>query len=203
MTIYLRSPEPFYDGQRSVDDYFTHKDRYPTPFSAHAHFADLLEIDAFVFDLPNISEGYSALGPSEVGFLEPLSRHKPDMARQSVSESYGYLASNLIGRRMQDHIFQTEDGVLHMVLNLGANNHLVYLTSQNGGKHWKVSNTFTDANYASAPDVCLYGNGLKAATVYVNDQGRIVFSVSNWDDDSNTWHQGKHVELPAAYRKPL
>jgi hypothetical protein len=96
---------------------------------------------------------------------------------------------------MQDHVFETKDGVVHMLINLGAGSDLNYLSSTDGGLNWVSSNSFTDASYSTAADVSLYANGRNAANVYVNDQGGIVFSMTKWNETNDVWNEGRHVVL--------
>lgn len=96
----------------------------------------------------------------------------------------------MISYRHQEHMWQTADGALHVVMNRGRlspSGGLGLWSSFDGGRNWTAMLTWGGAGNDSTADGVLDGNRLSMA--YSTDAGAIVYNDLRYDIPSRTWSQ--------------
>ena len=94
----------------------------------------------------------------------------------------------MISYRQQEHLWQTADGALHLLMNRGRlepNNGLVLYSSYDGGTEWIAGPSWTDVGNKSTADGVLRGNTLQ--TAYSTRQGAIVQAELSYDSANRRW----------------
>jgi hypothetical protein len=107
----------------------------------------------------------------------------------SDGDTWGIAAAFLIVSRAQDHMLQTSDGVLHMLINRGIDRGLTLISSHDGGKTWIVTDAdgFGISNQAATSDIRLLDGQDAMIVTYVDDTGRVVFAIYGYDPFTGQW----------------
>lgn len=108
----------------------------------------------------------------------------------------------MISYRHQEHMWQTADGALHLVMNRGGLDPATGLglyTSFDGGRTWVVQLNWPGAGNQSTADGVLAGSRL--SMVYSTDTGAIVYNDLRYDTGTRTWSQlqSETVFAPGAF----
>ena len=108
----------------------------------------------------------------------------------------------MISYRHQEHMWQTADGALHVVMNRGRlkpASGLGLHTSLDGGRTWAVQLNWPGARNDSTADGVLAGDRLSLA--YSSDSGAIVYNDLRYDIGTRTWSQlrSETVFAPGAF----
>jgi hypothetical protein len=107
----------------------------------------------------------------------------------SDGDTWGIVASFLIVSRAQDHMIETSDGVLHMLINRGIDRGLTLISSHDGGKTWTVTDAdgFGISNRTATSDIRLLDGQDAMIVTYVDDAGRVVFAICSYDPFTGQW----------------
>lgn len=108
----------------------------------------------------------------------------------------------MISYRHQEHMWQTADGALHVLMNRGKltpSSGLTLWTSTDGGSNWVAQQSWPDANYDSTGDGQLRGDLLDVA--YNTAVGAIAYNQLRWDTATGAWTllQSETVFTPADF----
>ena len=96
----------------------------------------------------------------------------------------------MISYRHQDHLWQTSDGALHLVINrgtLGPWTGLSLFSSFDGGANWAFQRTFANTDYLSSMDGFLQGNDLSLA--FQTQDRNIVYAQLRYDPVLRLWSE--------------
>ncbi|WP_075222861.1 hypothetical protein [Acuticoccus yangtzensis] len=104
--------------------------------------------------------------------------------------------------RMQDHMVETSNGDIHMVVNLGGDRSIVILTSTDDGDSWSISNRYPDAATNSSSDVRLIPGEDTMLMVYVNENGGITYNELTYNEDNTRWRVTETSEVVASGLDP-
>lgn len=94
----------------------------------------------------------------------------------------------MISYRHQEHMWQTTDGGLHLMVNrgtLGPWIGLALFSSFDGGVSWSFQRTFENTDEMSSADGFIKANDLTLA--YQTADGNIVYTRHRYDPDTRTW----------------
>lgn len=106
----------------------------------------------------------------------------------------------MISYRHQQHLVQTEDGALHLLMNRGtlsSNPGLCLVSSFDGGSTWVQMQRFADSDDKSTGDIKLFGNDLWV--VYHNAAQAVIFAQLHYDTVLRSWGL---LALQQAYASP-
>lgn len=115
-----------------------------------------------------------------------------------VLGSFGYRAGNMIVTRMQDHFLEMDDGSLHMVINKGIGQHLVIVTSLDGGMTWTQDLAIPNTNSFTTADVHLLSDGQTMAMTYIDEDHHLIYSTYLYDSSNNSWVMATSTVVPSA-----
>ncbi|MEO1554821.1 MAG: hypothetical protein AAFS01_00200 [Pseudomonadota bacterium] len=119
-------------------------------------------------------------------FMPPVETD-PIIDEGVVAGTWSFFASKMIVSRMQDHVIETSDGDLHLLLNLGPNKGLRLITSTDNGQTWSLSADLPDANLVSTADIRMVEGTDRAVLVYTTGTDEIVYIDLMYDTDANAW----------------
>jgi hypothetical protein len=105
----------------------------------------------------------------------------------SDPDTWGVQASYLIVSRPQDHMVQTADGVLHMVINRGLGEGLVLVSSDDGGATWDSVFRFGFGNPLSTSDIRLIDGQDMMIVSYLNGGNNVAFAMFAYDPMTGLW----------------
>ena len=105
----------------------------------------------------------------------------------SDPDTWGVQASYLIVSRPQDHMVQTADGVLHMVINRGLGEGLVLVSSDDGGATWDSVFRFGFGNPLSTSDIRLLDGQDVMIVSYLNGGNNVAFAMFAYDPMTGLW----------------
>lgn len=98
-------------------------------------------------------------------------------------------AGRMISYRQQEHMWQTGDGAIHVLINLGAQtqsgNSLTLFSSFDSGETWIPSVSLTPTKQYATSDGVLVGNDLHV--VYSSSAGNVMYSVLQYDSTLKSW----------------
>jgi len=97
-------------------------------------------------------------------------------------------ADRMISYRHQEHMWQTSDGALHVMINRGTlapNSGLQLYTSQDNGLTWTLSASTGNTGTQSTSDGVLVGDTL--SLVYSNNNNVIIYAGLQYNSSSKTW----------------
>ncbi len=97
-------------------------------------------------------------------------------------------AERMISYRHQQHMWLTDDGAMHIVVNLGNDNpgsSLMLYSSFDQGKSWNQMFAIPNTNSNTTSDGFLIKNTLKI--VYSSSQGKVLFGKFNYDPTTKSW----------------
>lgn len=106
-----------------------------------------------------------------------------------IGDAWAFRAQQIIVSRMQDHIVETDDGHLHMLINTADDNSLLMLTSTDGGESWEEAGAFFgNVNRNSSSDFRLSESEDGVARVsYANLRSGISYGELSYDETTGTW----------------
>ncbi len=115
----------------------------------------------------------------------------PVTAGGIIGDAWAFRAQQIIVSRMQDHIVETDDGNLHMLINTASDNVLTMLTSTDGGESWAEAGTFFgNVNRNSSSDFRLSESEDGVAMVsYANLRSGISYGELAYDEATGTWSE--------------
>jgi hypothetical protein len=93
----------------------------------------------------------------------------------------------MISYRNQQHMWQTSDGLTHLIVNRGITRDGTSLVLQStiDGVHWTQMATLPDTNLSSSSDSLLSGDDLQVT--YSGAMGEIAYATYHYDSASRTW----------------
>ncbi|SFQ20540.1 hypothetical protein SAMN05421853_102425 [Roseivivax halotolerans] len=97
------------------------------------------------------------------------------------------ISPKMIVSRMQDHVVETSDGDLHMLINLGLGGGLVLFTSTDNGASWHQNMTFNASGFASTADIRIASDEDEAIMVYTTRNGAIAYAKLDYDTVQDVW----------------
>ncbi|MHA6326668.1 sialidase family protein [Roseivivax sp. CAU 1753] len=124
------------------------------------------------------------------GAAETLIFAPPDLApvtKLGAIPTTKGMSPKMIVSRMQDHIIETSDGDLHLMVNMGLGQGTVIMTSTDSGVTWERSMLIGQHGIGSSADIRMVLDGDTAAVVFSTDAGEIVFWRLEYDTEANTW----------------
>ncbi len=107
---------------------------------------------------------------------------------QGVPTNLASDSDRIISYRHQEHLWQTADGALHVVINRGSltpGPGLALFSSFDGGLTWQWQRSFADTDGDSVSDGQLIGDSLAFLQQTVG--GNLVFHRLTWDAGARTW----------------
>jgi len=113
------------------------------------------------------------------------------MAQSSLRGEPSDLTSDserMISYRHQQHLWRTDDGALHLLVNRGTtvtDPGLSLYTSLDNGSTWLLAHDLPDTSDTDTGDMVLQGNLL--SIVYPNINGEIVFDQLSYDSATTSW----------------
>ena len=110
--------------------------------------------------------------------------------RSVLPESFCFRSERMITARIQDHVVQTADGALHLVINTGYQGGLMLLSSHDNGRDWDISRIFADTDRMSSADLRLAADGTRLLMVYLTDDDRVALQVLEPGSASQSWETG-------------
>jgi hypothetical protein len=102
-------------------------------------------------------------------------------------DTWGTNASYLIVSRPQDHMLETADGVLHMVINRGLGHGLTLVSSRDGGASWDAIYSFGPGNPLSTSDIRLIDGQDVMIVSYLNAANNVAFAMLGYDPFTGGW----------------
>lgn len=111
----------------------------------------------------------------------------PVLALGTDPDTWGIKTSYLIVSRPQDHILQTADGVLHMVINRGLGFGLTLVSSTDGGATWDTIYTFGPGNPLSTSDIRLIDGQDVMIVSYLDAGNDVAFAMLGYDSLTGAW----------------
>lgn len=108
-------------------------------------------------------------------------------------------ADRMISYRFQEHMWQTDDGATHLMVNRGsssAKGALTLYSSTTNGASWTAKIVLPNTDGTSTADGVLSGNDLRM--VYSDNTGSILSVVLRYDPTAGTWKQQK-IQSPAVF----
>ena len=107
---------------------------------------------------------------------------------QAVPTNLSSDSDRIISYRHQEHLWQSADGALHIVINRGTltpGPGLALFTSLDGGLSWQLQRSFPDTDGDSVSDGQFAGNTLLLMNQTVG--GNLVFRRLAWDAAARSW----------------
>lgn len=121
-----------------------------------------------------------------------LAGANPVVYQGSDADTWGLSASWMIVSRMQDHIVETSDGALHLLMNRGYPTGLTLLTSTDGGVTWTARLILEDSGRASTADIRLIDDGDFMVVAYTTEADDVAFRSMAYEPVTNTWIEVQH-----------
>lgn len=107
---------------------------------------------------------------------------------QGVPTNLSSDSDRIVSYRHQEHLWQTADGALHVLINRGTltpGPGLALFSSRDGGLSWQLQQAFPDTDGDAVSDGQLAGDTL--AFVLQTTDGNLVFRRLAWDATARTW----------------
>lgn len=108
----------------------------------------------------------------------------------------------MISYRFQEHMWQTDDGATHLMVNRGAMSSrgaLTLYTSFDNGATWSAKAVIPKTDYTSTADGVMDGNELRL--VYSDAAGAIMSALLRYDPVTVKWSQVK-IKSPVVFSDP-
>ncbi|MBL4812908.1 MAG: hypothetical protein JKX69_11270, partial [Rhodobacteraceae bacterium] len=104
-----------------------------------------------------------------------------------VAESAGYGAGWMIVSRMQDHIVETSDGHIHVLLNRGTDLGLTMISTSDDGDSWSISQLIDDSGKTSTSDIRLLEGTDDLVMTFVTDDEYVAYATMSYDLETGSW----------------
>ncbi len=148
----------------------------------------------------HLPEVHTALPTRPVDLPVVLPDGWPSLASVSAAgadrDTWGLFASFLIVSRDQDHMVETADGVLHMLINRGLKNGLTLVSSDDDGATWTVDTAFGadsfGTNRFATADIRLIDGGNVMILSYLDANNDVAFALYAYDLATGTWSVLQH-----------
>lgn len=123
--------------------------------------------------------------------------------RSVLFDSFCFRSERMITARIQDHVVQTVDGALHLVINTGYQGGLVLLSSHDHGRNWDIAHVFSDTDRMSSADLRLAADGIRLLMVYMTENDRVALQVLEPGDTAHSWETGAWTLVGSESYRPF